>query len=54
MEQKREPLYKKADLRRERRASGPRFAKPLSIKDAKRKFGGCAWKALELISGELL
>jgi len=29
-------------------------AKPISIKDAKRKFGGCAWKAIELISGELL
>ena len=26
-------------------------AKPISIKDAKRKFGGCAWKAIELISG---
>jgi hypothetical protein len=30
------------------------IAKPISIKDAKRKFGGCAWKASELISGELL
>jgi len=30
------------------------IAKPISIKDAKRKFGGCAWKAIELISGELL
>jgi hypothetical protein len=29
-------------------------AKPISIKDAKRKFGGGAWKAIELISGELL
>jgi hypothetical protein len=29
-------------------------AKPISIKDAKRKFGGCAWKAIELIAGELL
>jgi hypothetical protein len=28
-------------------------AKPISIKDAKRKSGGCAWKAIELISGEL-
>ena len=42
------------DLRRERRASGQMIAKPISIKDAKRKFGGCAWKAIELISGELL
>ena len=30
------------------------IAKPISIKDAKRKFGGCAWKAIELISGDLL
>jgi hypothetical protein len=29
-------------------------AKPISIKDAKRKFGGCAWKAVELIAGDLL
>ena len=29
-------------------------AKPISIKDAKRKFGGCAQKAVELISGDLL
>jgi hypothetical protein len=26
------------------------IAKPISIKDAKRKFGGCAQKAVELIS----
>ena len=39
------------DLRRERRASGPMAAKPMSIKDAKRKFAGCAWKAIELSSG---
>jgi len=38
------------DLRRERRASGPMIAKPISIKDAKRKSGGCAWKAVELIA----
>ena len=30
------------------------IAKPISIKDAKRKFGGCARKAIELISGDLL
>jgi hypothetical protein len=30
------------------------IAKPISIKDAKRKFGGCAGKAIELISGDLL
>jgi len=43
----------KPDLRRERRASGQRIAKPLSIKDAKRKSGGRAWKAVELTSGGL-
>jgi hypothetical protein len=30
------------------------IAKPISIKDAERKFGGCARKAIELISGDLL
>jgi hypothetical protein len=30
------------------------IAKPISIKDAKRKFGGCAWKVVELIAGDLL
>jgi hypothetical protein len=30
------------------------IAKPISSKDPKRKFGGCAWKAIELISGDLL
>ena len=30
------------------------IAKPISIKDAKRKFGGCARKAVDLISGDLL
>ena len=29
------------------------IAKPISIKDAKRKFGGCAQKAVELIAGDL-
>ena len=28
-------------------------AKPISIKDADRKFGGCARKAVELTSGDL-
>lgn len=28
-------------------------AKSVSIKDAKRKFGGCAWKAEKLTSGDL-
>jgi hypothetical protein len=30
------------------------IAKPISIKDAERKFGGCARKAVELIAGDLL
>jgi len=30
------------------------IAKPISIKDAKRKSGGGAWKAVELTSGDLL
>ena len=28
-------------------------AKSISIKGAKRKFGGCAWKAEKLTSGDL-
>jgi hypothetical protein len=37
-----------------RRASGQLTAKPISIKDAGCKFGGCALKAVELTSGDLL
>jgi hypothetical protein len=29
------------------------MAKSRSIKGAKRKFGGCAWKAVKLTSGDL-
>jgi len=36
------------------RASGPMIAKPISIKDTGGKSDGCAWKAIELISGDLL
>jgi len=36
-----------------RRASGQLTAKPISIKDAGCKFGGCARKAVELTSGDL-
>jgi len=43
----------KPDTRRERWASGPGFAKPISIKDAERRFGGDARKAVELTSGDL-
>ena len=43
----------KPDIRRERRASGLGFVKPISIKDAERRFGGDARKAVELTSGDL-
>jgi len=43
----------KPNRRRERWASGPGFAKPISIKGAKRRFGGDARKAVELTSGDL-
>jgi hypothetical protein len=42
------------DMRRERRTSGQRTAKSISIKDAKRRFGNCARKATELTPGGLL
>jgi hypothetical protein len=35
------------------RASGPMIAKPISIKGAGCKSGGCARKAVELSSGDL-
>ena len=41
------------DERRERRASGQRIAKPISIKGAERKFGGGVRTAVELIAGGL-
>jgi hypothetical protein len=40
-------------MRRERRTSWQLTAKSTSIKDARRKFGGCAWKAVKLTSGDL-
>jgi hypothetical protein len=42
------------DIRRERRTSGQRTAKFISIKGAKRRFGDCAQKAAELTPGDLL
>jgi hypothetical protein len=42
-----------SDWRRERRASGQLTAKPISIKGAERKSGGCALKAVELTLGDL-
>jgi hypothetical protein len=44
----------KPDTRRKRRTSGQLTAKSISIKDAKRRFGGCARKAAEITPGDLL
>ena len=52
-EQKCELMNKKPDMRRERRTSGRLVAKSISIKDAKRRSGGCARKAIELTPGDL-
>jgi len=35
-------------------AKRPMTTKPIFIKDAGGKSDGCAWKAIELISGDLL
>jgi hypothetical protein len=43
----------KPDMRRKRRTSGRRIAKSRFIKDAKRRSGGCAPKAIELTPGDL-
>jgi len=43
----------KPDMRRERRTSERRTAKSTSIKDAERRSGDCARKAVELTPGEL-
>src|SRR5947208_15307719 len=40
-------------MRRKRRTSGQRIAKSISINGAKRRSGGCALKAIELIPGDL-
>jgi hypothetical protein len=52
-EQRCEPMNKKPDTRRQRRTSGQRIAKSISIKVAKRRSGGCAPKAIELTPGDL-
>ncbi len=54
MEQKREPMNKNRIRGIRRRASWQMRTKPISIKDAGCKSGGCALKAVELTSGELL
>src|SRR5258706_16059789 len=43
----------KPDMRRECRTSGQLTAKSVSIKGAKRRSGGRAWKAVELTPGDL-
>ena len=53
VEQTREPMNKNRIGRRERRASEQRIAKPMPIKGAERKSGGCARTAVELIAGDL-
>ena len=53
MEQTREPMDKNRIRGIRRRASGQMTAKPISIKGAGCKFGGCARKAIELTSGDL-
>jgi hypothetical protein len=47
------PDEEKPDMRRERRTSQLQMTKSISIKTAERKSGGCAWKAVELTSGDL-
>ena len=54
VEQTRELMNKKRIGGLRCRASGPTIAKPISIKDTGGKSDGCAWKAIELISGDLL
>ena len=53
MEQKREPMDKNRIRGRQCRAIGQWTAKPISIKGAGCKSGGCALKAAELTSGDL-
>jgi hypothetical protein len=43
----------KPDMRRQCRTSGQLTAKSISIKGAKRRSGGRAWKAVELTPGDL-
>jgi len=53
VEQKREPMDKNRIRGIRRRASWQLTTKPISIKGAGCKSGGCALKAVELTSGEL-
>ena len=53
MEQTYEPMYKNRIRGMQRRASWQMTMKPVSIKGAGCKFGGCVQKAVELTSGDL-
>ena len=54
VEQRCEPMNKNRIRGIRRRVSWQLTTKPISIKDAGCKFGGCALKAVELTSGDLL
>jgi len=54
VEQKREPMNKNRIRGIRRRTSGPTTAKSVSIQGAGCRSGGCAPKAVELTSGDLL
>jgi hypothetical protein len=54
VEQTRGPMDKNRIGGLRRRASEQLIAKPISIKGAGGKSGGPAWKAVELIAGDLL
>jgi hypothetical protein len=54
VEQRREPMDKNRIGGIRCRASGQVIAKPISIKGTGCKSGGCAPKAVELTSGDLL
>jgi hypothetical protein len=53
VEQTREPMDKNWIGGLRRRASEQRIAKPTSIKGTGGKSSACAWKAIELTSGDL-
>jgi hypothetical protein len=53
VEQTREPMDKNWIRGLRCRASEQLIAKPTSIKGTGGKSGGCAWKAIELTSGDL-
>jgi hypothetical protein len=54
VEQRYGPMDKNRIRGLRRRASEPMIAKPISIKGAGGKSGGRVWKAVELITGDLL